>query len=81
MYEDRNQGKEIIEKHVRLATDMTGAICEFTPEQQNEIVEIIYETVHKNRRIKIEEAEKQFCYLKETLIQLQSREMKGNQKN
>lgn len=75
MYEEEKISEK---KHNRLAQEMSGAICQFSPEEQNEIVKIIYDTVYENRQAKIDKAEKNFIHLKDTLIQLQGNENKGN---
>ena len=75
MYEEEKLSQK---KHHQIAQEMSGAICKFSPEEQNEIVKIIYDTVYENRQAKIDEAEKNFIHLKDTLAQLQGKENSGN---
>ncbi len=74
MYENGSKEESVNDKHVKLAKEMSGAICDFMPEHQNEMVKIIYDTVYENRQARIDEAEKAFIHLKDTLIQLQGNE-------
>jgi hypothetical protein len=75
MYEEKKVSEN---KSNLIAQEMSDAICKFSPQEQNEIVRIIYNTVHENRQAKIDEAEKSFIHLKDTLVQLQGRENKVN---
>ena len=76
MYEEQNKTKGLTEKHVQIADEMANGICNFSPGEQNEIVRIIYDTVFQNRQARIDEAEKNFIHLKDTLRQLQGNENK-----
>ena len=72
MYENEMGSKQ--EKHIEIAHEMTMKICEFTPEEQNEMVKIIYDLVYENRQGKIDEAEKKFIHLKDTIMRLEGKE-------
>lgn len=74
MYEDGNKEEVGTVKHVKLANEMAGVICEFTPGEQNEMVRIIYDIVFQNRKERIDSAEKVFIGLKESLVELPGKE-------
>ena len=57
-------------EHESVANDMGNHICNFTPEQQNEMLRTIRQIVAERRQMKIEETEKQLAYLKETFQNL-----------
>ena len=73
MYEKSNLEPTPLKKmseHESVANDMGNHICNFTPEQQNEMLRIIRQIVARRRQIDIEETEKQLAYLKETFQNL-----------
>ena len=73
MYEKTNSEPTPLKKmseHESVANDMGNHICNFTPEQQNEMLRTIRQIVAERRQMKIEETEKQLAYLKETFQNL-----------
>ncbi|MCO5252580.1 MAG: hypothetical protein M9949_14325 [Candidatus Kapabacteria bacterium] len=59
-----------ISEYNKIALDMGKAICNFTPEQQNEMLQIIHKIVRDYRNAQIEEVEKHLAYLKGTFNDL-----------
>jgi len=57
-------------EHDSIANDMGNHICNFSPEQQNEMLRTIRQIVAERRQMNIEETEKQLAYLKETFQNL-----------
>ncbi len=74
MYGGKEEIVKTQEKHIELAHEMISKICEFAPEEQNEIIKVIYDQVFENRQARIDDAEKQFIHLKDTLARLQGNE-------
>jgi len=73
MYEKSNLEPTPLKKmseHESVANDMGNHICNFTPEQQNEMLRTIRQIVAGRRQMAIEETEKQLAYLKETFQNL-----------
>jgi hypothetical protein len=69
MYEKTNLEPIPLEKvseYKLVANDMGNHICNFNPEQQNEMLRTIRQIVAGRRQMNIEETEKQLSYLKET---------------
>ncbi len=59
------------EQHVNIAEQMAKEIVlNYDPIQQNEIVRVIRQNVSEQRQLRIEEAEKQLCYLKDSFQSL-----------
>ena len=63
---DQPKKQALISEHEAVAKDMANAICNFSPENQNEMVRIIRQIVSERRQISLDEAEKQLSYLRET---------------
>jgi hypothetical protein len=57
-------------EHASVANDMGNHICNFSPEQQNEMLRTIRQIVAERRQVNIEEIEKQLAHLKETFQNL-----------
>jgi len=73
MYEKSNlepTPSKKMSEHESVANDMGHHICNFTPEQQNEMLRTIRQIVAERRQMDIEETEKQLAYLKETFQNL-----------
>jgi len=73
MYENTNSEPTPLKKmseHDSVANDMGNHICNFNPEQQNEMLRTIRQIVAERRHMNIEETEKQLAYLKETFQNL-----------
>ena len=73
MYEKTNSEPTPLKKmseHESIANDMGNHICNFDPEQQNEMLRTIRQIVAERRQMNIEETEKQLAYLKETFQNL-----------
>lgn len=65
-------------KHIKFTNELKKKLLEFSPEEQNEIVRIFYDSVFENRIAKIDEAKKEFIHLRESLKQLECKENAGN---
>ena len=73
MYEKSNLEPTPVKQmseHESVANDIGIHICNFNPEQQNEMLRTIRQIVAERRQMNIEETEKQLAYLKETFLNL-----------
>lgn len=73
MYDEINSEKEQqlkMSEHEFIANEIADHICNFNPEQQNEMLKIIRQITTDRRRMKIEDAEKEAAYLRATLENL-----------
>ena len=72
MYEKSNcePMPQKMSEHQSVANDMGNYICDFNPEQQNEMLRTIRQIVAEHRQLNIEETEKQLAYLKDTFQNL-----------
>jgi len=55
-------------KHIQVATEIARKICaEFTPQEQNEILQKIHAFLQETREQQLREAENQYLTLKESM--------------
>ena len=64
--------KNPISQHLQMASGVANEITsgQFSPEEENEILFLITETVKERRKNRIAEVEKQMAYLKDTYDKL-----------